>query len=31
LVRWNIPQLLQDTRLYLGPDPIRLAGREISG
>jgi cytosine/adenosine deaminase-related metal-dependent hydrolase len=30
LVRWNIPQLLQDTRRYLGQDPIRLAGREIS-
>jgi cytosine/adenosine deaminase-related metal-dependent hydrolase len=29
LVRWNIPQLLQDTCLYLGPDPIRLAGREV--
>jgi hypothetical protein len=31
LVRWNIPRLLQDTSLYLGPDPIRLAGREVSG
>jgi cytosine/adenosine deaminase-related metal-dependent hydrolase len=30
LVRWNIPQLLEDTRQYLGPDPIRLAGREVS-
>ncbi len=29
LVRWNIPQLLQDTRQYLGPDPICLAGREV--
>ncbi len=31
LVRWNIQQLLQDTSRYLGPAPIRLAGREISG
>ncbi len=30
LVRWNIPQLLQDTRRYLEPHPIRLAGREVS-
>jgi cytosine/adenosine deaminase-related metal-dependent hydrolase len=30
LVRWNIPQLLQKTRQYLGPDPIYLAGREVS-
>jgi cytosine/adenosine deaminase-related metal-dependent hydrolase len=30
LVRWNIPQLLQDTRRYLDPGPIRLAGREVS-
>jgi len=31
LVRWNIPQLLEDTRRCWGPDPIRLAGREIFG
>jgi hypothetical protein len=30
LVRWNIPQLLQETRRYLAPDPIRLAGREVT-
>jgi|SRR5579863_5921067 len=30
LVRWNIPQLLADTRRYLGPDPLRMAGREVS-
>jgi cytosine/adenosine deaminase-related metal-dependent hydrolase len=30
LVRWNIPQLLQDTCRYLEPDAIRLAGREVS-
>jgi len=29
LVRYNIPQLLEDTRSYLGSEPIRLAGREI--
>jgi cytosine/adenosine deaminase-related metal-dependent hydrolase len=29
LVRWNVPQLLQDTGRYLEP-PIRLAGREVS-
>ena len=31
LVRWNIPQLLRDTRQHLGPESIRLAGREVSG
>jgi hypothetical protein len=30
-VRWNIPQLLQDTRDVLGSAAIRLGGREISG
>jgi cytosine/adenosine deaminase-related metal-dependent hydrolase len=30
-VRWNIPQLLRDTRHVLGSGAIRLAGREISG
>jgi hypothetical protein len=30
LVRWNIPQLLRDTRRYLGPDPVRLAGRDVT-
>ncbi len=30
LVRWNIPQLLEDTRRYLDSEPIRLAGREVS-
>jgi cytosine/adenosine deaminase-related metal-dependent hydrolase len=30
LVRCNIPQLLEDTRRYLGPGPIYLAGREVS-
>jgi hypothetical protein len=30
LVRWNVPQLLQETRRYLAPDPIRLAGREVT-
>ena len=31
LVRWDIPQLLQETRQHLGPGPICLAGREVSG
>jgi cytosine/adenosine deaminase-related metal-dependent hydrolase len=30
-LRWNIPQLLQDTRHALGLGAIRLGGREISG
>ncbi len=30
LVRWNIPQLLRDTRQHLGPGPIRLGGRKVS-
>jgi cytosine/adenosine deaminase-related metal-dependent hydrolase len=31
LVRWNIPQLLEETRRYLKPEEIRLAGRSICG
>jgi len=31
LVRWNIPQLLEDTRRYLDQEPVRLAGREVRG
>jgi hypothetical protein len=31
LVRWNLPQLLEDTRRYLDSGSIRLAGREVSG
>jgi cytosine/adenosine deaminase-related metal-dependent hydrolase len=31
LVRWNIPQLLRDTRQVLGSGAIRLAGREVLG
>jgi hypothetical protein len=30
LVRWNIPQLLEDTSRYLDAGSIRLAGREVS-
>lgn len=30
LVRWNIPQLLRDTRRHLDPEPVRLAGREVT-
>jgi cytosine/adenosine deaminase-related metal-dependent hydrolase len=30
LVRWNIPQLLKDTRRYLDSEEIFLAGREVS-
>jgi cytosine/adenosine deaminase-related metal-dependent hydrolase len=30
LVRWNVPQLLRDTRRNLGPEPIRLAGRDVT-
>jgi cytosine/adenosine deaminase-related metal-dependent hydrolase len=30
LVRWNIPQLLRDTRRHLGTDAIRLAGRKVT-
>ena len=29
LVRWNIPQLLEDTRACLGSEPILLAGRPV--
>jgi cytosine/adenosine deaminase-related metal-dependent hydrolase len=28
-VRWNIPQLVRDTREHLGSSAIRLAGREV--
>jgi hypothetical protein len=31
LVRWNIPELLEQTRRHLGPGPIRLGGREVGG
>lgn len=30
LVRWNIPQLLRDTRQHLGSGPFRLAGRKVT-